>query len=266
MGVIYLVRHGQADPVAYGITDASGRDATDGGTGGDGGPGAGGVTGAADGEPGGLTAVGAVQAQLTGRLLAGLTDRIDAAVSGDLARQRQTLAGVLAAFDAPGPPPTVDPAWNEYELPALVGDATAAEFADGRAYQQRLDAALAEWISQGENTVGAGSAPNGSSPNGVAAAGESYSTFRSRVRAAAERAAALAGSGRTVLVVSSAGTITQLIAELWDVPAQRWPVMARTMVNASVSKLIVGRRGISVVSFNEHAHLADRDGGVSTFR
>lgn len=261
MGVIYLVRHGQADPVAYGIADASGRDVTDGATGADG------VAGAADGEPGGLTAVGAVQAQLTGRLLAGLTDRIDAAVSGDLARQRQTLAGILDAFgDVPTPAPTVDPAWNEYELPALVGDATAAEFADGRAYQQRLDAALAEWITQGENKVGAGAVTNGSAPNGIVAAGETYSAFRSRVRDAAERAAALAGSGRTVLVVSSAGTITQLIAELWDVPAQRWPVMARTMVNASMSKLIVGRSGISVVSFNEHAHLADRDGGVATFR
>ena len=42
--------------------------------------------------------------------------------------------------------------------------------------------------------------------------------------------------------------------------------MARTMVNASISKLIVGRSGVSVVSFNEHGHLSDRDGGIATFR
>jgi len=30
--------------------------------------------------------------------------------------------------------------------------------------------------------------------------------------------------------------------------------------------LISGRSGLSVISFNEHAHLADLDGGVTTFR
>lgn len=242
MGVIYLVRHGQADPAAYGIADASGESVA--------------AETAAGVEPGGLTATGTVQAQLTGQVLAGLTGRIDTAVSGDLPRQRQTLAGVLAAFDDP-PAPTVDAAWNEYELPDLVGSATAAEFADGRGYQQRLDAALAEWIAQ--SGVGDGA-------DAAARVGESYAAFRARVSAAAQRAADQASSGRTVLVVSSAGTITQLIADLWGVPPERWPVMARAMVNASMSKLIVGRRGISVVSFNEHAHLADRAGGVSTFR
>ena len=96
--------------------------------------------------------------------------------------------------------------------------------------------------------------------------GETYPEFRSRVTGAGERAAELAGSGQTVLVVSSAGTITQVIAELWGVPPHRWPAMARTMVNASVTKLLVGRSGTSVMSLNEHAHLVDREGGVATFR
>ena len=69
-----------------------------------------------------------------------------------------------------------------------------------------------------------------------------------------------------MLVVSSAGTITQWIAQLWGIPDETWPAMARTMVNASISKLIVGRSGVSVVSFNEHGHLSDRDGGIATFR
>ncbi|MEP9394543.1 histidine phosphatase family protein [Gordonia sp. VNQ95] len=234
MGVIYLVRHGQADPKAYGVV---GTEST-----------------SASGEVGGLTEAGQVQARLTGALLAGRTAEFTAAVSGDLPRQRDTLAGVTSAFDST-PPPAVDPRWNEYEMPALVGEASAAEYADGRGYQQRLDASLAHWIDQTGH-------PDATSDG----TGETYAHFRARVDAAGRDAAALAGSGQTVLVVSSAGVISQWIADLWGVPPEKWPTVSRAMVNASVTKLIVGRRGVSVVSFNEHAHLDDRDGGVATFR
>jgi hypothetical protein len=43
-------------------------------------------------------------------------------------------------------------------------------------------------------------------------------------------------------------------AELWGVDSQTWPVIARTMVNASITKLIVGSTGINVMSVNDHAH------------
>ncbi|MDL9935187.1 histidine phosphatase family protein [Gordonia sp. ABSL1-1] len=231
MGVIYLVRHGQANPFAYGVADAD-ADITNG--------------------PGGLTRVGDVQATLTGTTLAGQVTGFTAAISGDLPRQTQTLAGVLSAFDDP-PTPIVDADWNEYALPALVGSASAEQYHDGAAYQRRLDAGLADWIAAGDAHAADGPT-------------ETHPQFTGRVAAAADRAAALAGSGQTVLVVSSAGSITQWIAALWDIPAPRWPTLARTMVNASVTKLIVGRSGVSVVSYNEHAHLADREGGVATFR
>ena len=39
-----------------------------------------------------------------------------------------------------------------------------------------------------------------------------------------------------------------------------WIRMSRTMINASLTKLIVGSTGVSVVSSNEHAHLATVDG------
>ncbi len=228
MGVIYLVRHGQADPNAYGIFDS---------------------TEPAPNGPGGLTDAGMMQARLSGMLLARLTDRVTAAVSGDLPRQTQTLAAVLGEIDG-APEPRVDPGWNEYELPALVGTATTDEYRDGRSYQRRLDEGLMEWISGG----------------GEHGAGETYHHFGRRVSDAADRVRALAGSGQTVVVVSSAGSITQWIGQLWGLPAERWPVLSRTMVNASVSKLIVGRSGVTVVSFNEHAHLSDRDGGLATYR
>ncbi|MFW0794288.1 histidine phosphatase family protein [Gordonia sp. CPCC 205515] len=230
MGVIYLVRHGQADPNAYGISDP---------------------TATAPNGPGGLTDSGVMQAKLTGALISSLTSTVTAAVSGDLPRQSQTLAAVLGQI-ADAPTPQVDPGWNEYELPALVGNATVDEYRDGRNYQQRLDAGIAEWIADTAEHHEAG--------------GETFGAFTDRVSAAAQRAQELAGSGQTVIAVSSAGSITRWLAELWGIPADRWPALSRTMVNASVSKLVVGRSGVSVVSFNEHAHLADRDGGLATYR
>lgn len=230
MGTIYLVRHGQAQPDAYGITAGGDVEA---------------------GAPiGSLTDTGVAQAALTGRLLANQVPGFTGAISGDLPRQTQTLAGVLGAFES-APQAQIDPGWNEYSLPSLMGaSATAAEFHDGRNFQKGLDAALSRWVDGETPTDG----------------GESYADFAARVAASAEVAVEQAGSGKTLLVVSSAGAITQLIAQMFAVPSPSWPALARAMVNASVSKLIVGRRGLNLVSFNEHLHLSDLDGGIATFR
>ena len=173
-------------------------------------------------------------------------------MSGGLARQVATRDAVLAAFgDVHGggvPATTVDAGWDEYVIPALPGGPTPDLYASPAGYQQVLDDALLRWTE------------------GAADSDETYAEYVARTSAAAGRAVALAGSGQTVLAVSSAGTITALIARLWGVPAQSWPALARAMVNASYTKLLVGRRGITVVSVNEHAHLSATDVGMATFR
>ena len=212
MGVLYIVRHGQAPAHAYG-PDA-----------------------AAIGGPG-LTDLGAVQARAAGQALARRVPSFDAAFCGDLPRQRATLAGVLEAFtDAPGP--TVDADWNEYTTPELP-ESDDIYRGGGKPFQDAITRALGEWID------GADTGP------------ETYAAYAARTRAAADRAAAAAGSGKNVLVVSSAGSITQLIAQLWGVPDHRWPAMSRTFINTSITEVLVGRRGMTLVSFNEHAHVAD---------
>ncbi|WP_440712397.1 histidine phosphatase family protein [Gordonia sp. FQ] len=227
MGVIYLVRHGQAPLHAY-------------------------STEPAPGDAPGLTELGFEQARRTGLALAGQVPAFTAAVSGALPRQRATLGAVLDAFGTvhagDAPERVVDAGWDEYVIPALPGGPTPDLYDSPAAYQQLLDDALLRWTA------------------GAADSDETYAEYLARTSAAADRAVALAGSGQTVLAVSSAGTITALIARLWGVPAQSWPALARAMVNASYSKLLVGRRGITVVSVNEHAHLSASDVGLATFR
>ncbi|WP_026918192.1 histidine phosphatase family protein [Gordonia shandongensis] len=201
------------------------------------------------GDPGGgpgLTDLGYAQARATGVALARRVTGFDAAICGDLPRQQATIAGVLEAFPE-STMPHVDADWNEYVTPALPeGDDIHAD--GGRPFQDALDDALAAWVA------GADIGP------------ETYASFIDRTGAAADRAAALAGSGRSVLVVSSAGVITALIARLWGVPAPAWPQLSRTFVNGSITTVIAGRRGLTPVSINDHAHLADVHSGLATFR
>jgi broad specificity phosphatase PhoE len=220
MGAIYLVRHGQAPAHAYGV-------------------------GSTDGTGPGLTDLGFAQARRSGELLARIVPTFDAAISGDLPRQRDTLTGVLEGFGA-RPDHQVDADWNEYELPAELMTAAADLFADRAAYQKVLDAGLDAWI--------AGNQP----------ADETFAEFLARTHAASQRAAELAGSGKNVLITSSAGTIGLLVSQLWGVPPAGWPAVSRTFVNASVTKIVSGRSGLTVVSVNEHGHLASD--GLLSFR
>ncbi|MGE2715473.1 histidine phosphatase family protein [Mycolicibacterium litorale] len=217
MGVIYLVRHGQAPAQAYGSSGAA-QEFT------------------------GLTELGREQARLAGEALAARIGPLTAAFSGDLARQRETLDGVLTALGS-DVAPQCDPRWNEYDIAAVLGGGDLAVTTTGSTLQGILDSALEEWATR----------PSGDGDL------ESFADYRSRCSGALSAVQELAGSGQTVLVVSSSGTITQILAQLWAMSPQSWIPLARTMVNASITKLIVGRRGVSVVSVNEHAHLDTPD-------
>lgn len=215
VGVIYLLRHAQAPAEAYG------------------GPG-----GAAVAEEG-LSALGREQARRAGAALAARTDGFEFVISGDLARQRQTLSIAMESFVA-GFGPRLDARWNEYDIDAVLGGGGRAVTTTGRALQTMLDTALVRWIAA-DSTV--------RQPL------ETYVEYQKRCSQALECVRQLAAPGTAALVVSSAGTIAQVVAQLWGLDNQNWIRMARTMLNASITKLIVGRAGVSVVSVNEHAHL-----------
>ncbi|MEH3154912.1 MAG: histidine phosphatase family protein [Gordonia paraffinivorans] len=224
MGVVYLVRHGQAHAQAYGsLADAQS-------------------------SAGGLTDVGNEQARRAGRALATRIGRVDHAVAGSLARQQQTLRHVLDAF-SDAPDPATDARWDEYDLGAIATGGESGENVHGAGFQAKLDDDLRSWVA------------------GASVGSESYRDYRARADAAARDLATEAGSGRTVVAVSSAGTIAAVIATLWGLDDERWLTVARTMINTSVTKLIAGRTGMSIVSVNDHAHVdlvTDRD--VMTFR
>jgi broad specificity phosphatase PhoE len=239
MGVLYLVRHGQAN--------------------------------GHDGGYDALSDLGREQARAVGVELARRGARPDRVVTGELRRQRETAAELLAALAAPSLPaatarsamtPDVDGRWDEYDHVdllavreprhrdpiALATDISAAP-RPGRALQELLDAALQAWTSS-EGT------------NGYV---ETWTAFRARVGAALDAAAA---SGRTTntVVVTSGGPISAICAGLLGVPADGWLALNRVMVNASITTVLLGGHGASLLTFNDHAHVAGDDRRLLTYR
>ena len=195
-----------------------------------------------------LSELGLRQSRSVGTRLAGVAPGIGQVWSGALARQQETAGAVLAELGRlPGDLRT-DDRLDEYDPAGILG--TSDPFAGAttpesrRALQVTLDEALARWIQGGT------------------AYSEPHSAFIGRVQAAVATLAALPG---TTLVVTSAGVIAVVCAQVTGLPADRWPALARVVVNASLTKLITGSTGTNLLTFNDHAHL-EGDRSLITYR
>lgn len=234
MGAIHLVRHGQA---SFGSGDYDR-----------------------------LSETGHLQSRLAGEDMAARGIRPDVVLHGGLRRQRET-AEALVAGGGWGCPVEIDERWAEYDadevLTAARGagvvsgqgtldsagtDETTAGASDGvsagasgasdeakREFQRQLDAALGHWA-------------------GLDAFGE----YLDRTNGALADAAARSGTGRTTIVVSSAGTVSLAVAGVLADPegvVGLWARLQRVTVNTGIARIVVGKGGVTCVAVNEHQHL-----------
>jgi len=175
-----------------------------------------------------LSALGDRQARIAGRELArrGLRDPL--VVSGTLNRQRDSAKALVEAAALAVAVPA-DPRWNEYDHLGLVARYPAG--AEG--LQDRLDHALTSWI---DDPAGGWDAFQGGA-----------------FEALAELIA------RDAIVVTSGGVIAAVCGALLGLPPSGVVALNRVTVNAAITTLIAGSRGLSLLTFNDHAHLvADR--------
>lgn len=230
MGVVLLVRHGQA---SFGADDYDV-----------------------------LSETGWEQSRLLGAWLAERKVTPDVVLSGDMRRHRETVEGMA---DGGGWPAAseIDPGWNEFDHLGVVdillrsGSADLPRDADGeldrRGFQQAFELATTRWTA-GEH--------EDEYP-------ESFRAFTSRVGDALDRACSSAGPGGTVLVVSSGGPIAAACASLVDPSgdpgtlARLWSRFNTVTVNSSVTRVLVGATGARMLTFNEHSHL---EGETLTYR
>ena len=187
-----------------------------------------------------LSDLGKAQSRTTGRFLASQGIEPDRIVHGEMLRQRQTAEGLLEgmglSMDA-----HVDSGWNEYaawELTGVLDDVDPRAKHDSKIFQGELERGAARWAS-GEHDEDYR---------------ETYKQFTSRVERALDDAVAAMGSGQSTIVVSSAGAIAWTAARLIGGGFDQWMAFNRVTINTGITKIITGRGGTSLISFNDHGH------------
>ncbi|MGZ4494183.1 MAG: histidine phosphatase family protein [Nocardioides sp.] len=197
-----------------------------------------------------LSELGERQSRVLGAALAARGVRPDVVVRGAMKRHRQTTEGVLegAGWDCPV---VEDHGWDEFDHqqmlelhPAGVGEGeelTRAEF------QRWFEEATLRW------TGGAHAQEYD----------ESFADFGARVEAALARTVDRLAGASTALVLTSGGPVSWVVSALLAGGAHVWTQLNPVVVNASVTKVVVGRRGTTLVSFNDHSHLEAEPGLLS---
>ncbi len=174
-----------------------------------------------------------------------------ALLSGTLRRQRDSadLMAEAAGWDGEA---GRDPGWNEYDHRAVLAGhkrmyrsftmMKADLVRTGRpyaAFDEMYARAIETWVSghQAERYP------------------EPYAVFCARVDAAFDRVASTSGHDATVVIATSAGVISRIVARTMEAPPSTWVRLERTIVNGSVTTLRIGARGVHLVTLNEHRHL-----------
>ena len=190
-----------------------------------------------------LSDTGRTQSEAVGAELVRRGLRSPVVATGTLRRQRDTAALVL-----PDAQPRVDARFDEYDSVALLGSyARGAPPADGssRAVQVLLDEALTTWVDDAAGT---------------------WAAFYSGAEDALTELVASLEKAQDAVVFTSGGVIAAVCARLLGLRAAGFVALNRVTANGAVTKLVVGRGGVSLVAFNDHAHFEGDARELLTYR
>jgi broad specificity phosphatase PhoE len=204
-----------------------------------------------------LSETGHRQARITANHFFALGCRFEAVFCGSLRRQRDTAAALLDRFDRGGKPlpePESSVLFDEYDatavwerlLPQVLQrhpelEAEVAKLpADKQAFQRLFARVMDRWIS------------GASMPEGT----ETWSAFQQRARRALDQLAAGMQGKKEGILFSSGGTIAALIQAATGLPDGKTLMLSWRLMNASISRLHVGRDGMNLDGFNNVTHLA----------
>jgi broad specificity phosphatase PhoE len=230
MGVVYLVRHGQAS------------------------------FGAADYDQ--LSETGFAQARVLGEALRARLPQMDAVVTGTMARHRQTAEACLAALGLERVPQRTA-GFNEFDPDELIVRHTP-RYADRtvlmqdiagakeprRAFQELFTEAVARWVGgryDDEYT-------------------ESWPVFRDRCLRAMDDLIRELGASKNALVFTSGGPITAICQDLLRIPDAHAFKLNWALANCGVTKVVYGERGRFLSTLNEHGHFEGAQRALLTYR
>lgn len=234
MRLVYLVRHGQA---SFGKRDYDA-----------------------------LSELGHEQSRLLGRAFAVREVVPDVVIRGELRRHRETAEGIVAGLADAGVdrqvPIEVDPGWDEFDFQHVVEvhkpryRSRTVMMADlirsgapKQKFQEVFEEATARWTEGGADDD----------------YHESFPAFSGRVQAALLAAAAATPEKGTAVVVTSGGPIGLAVSHLLTGDTSLWGQLNKVAVNTAVTKVINGRSGLTLASYNDHSHV-EHDRRLLTYR
>jgi broad specificity phosphatase PhoE len=200
-----------------------------------------------------LSPTGAEQSRVLGAALARRGVRPDVVVRGAMRRHRETAEEALtgAGWDVQV---EEDRGWNEFDHLQMLQLHPPA-LGEG---EELTRAAFQEWFEQATRRWTSGDHAHEYD--------ESFASFCGRVGAALRRTVERLDAKQTAIVVTSGGPVSWVAASLLGGGAALWMQLNPVTVNASVTKVVVGGRGTTLVSFNDHSHLESADAGLVTYR
>lgn len=220
MATIYLIRHGQAS------------------------------FGAADYDK--LSELGCRQAEVVGHYLRDIGVQLDAAYSGDLLRQRETAQLVLAS-QPNAVTHQIDARFNEVrndeqvehlvpeviKTNGVVGELMARGLSASKDYQKVIEAVFNYWVS-----------PQCNEPRI-----QSWADYSADARAALQAVTATHGSGKTIAIFTSGGTIATLVTQVLGLGGEHAYRFYEPIFNCSISQIFYSGDKMSLSYFNDRSFL-----------
>jgi len=199
-----------------------------------------------------LSPRGIAQAEFLAKYWLQTGQEFDAVYAGEMKRQIDTAATVLAHFREAGRNALelrILPEFNEYDskgiLAALLRNQEVEDldisrfYTDKMAFQRLFEKAIRRWISGEESIAGV----------------TTWEDFRSRVARGIKRVRQENGRGKAVLVFTSGGPISAAFQMATGISDPGTLHIVWHIVNASVSTFAYDDDRFSLTSFNVRAHL-----------
>jgi broad specificity phosphatase PhoE len=200
-----------------------------------------------------LSPLGEKQSRVLGEAFTARGVRPDLVVRGAMRRHRQTAeqasAGGGWAVEA-----AEDAGWNEFDHVQMLS-MHPSRYGEG---EELSRAQFQAWFEEATLRWTGGEYDEDYD--------ESFTAFGRRVDAALRRTVEGLGPNQTGVVFTSGGPISWVATSLLGGGADIWTQLNPVTVNSSVTKVVVGRRGATMVSFNDHSHLEAAGDGFITYR
>lgn len=230
MGALYLIRHGQASFGSQNYDE--------------------------------LSALGHQQGHAVGQSLKQRGVQPEVVVCGTMKRHQDTARAALSAM-ALDVGMQVDAGVNEFDHEnvievaepryadkALMMSEMAASGDPRRAFQSFFQDAVSRWVAGHHDAEYA----------------EPWSVFKLRCVSALEALVKLTPAKGQAVVFTSGGFISVVCAHLLGLHDTQAFTINWTLANAGITKVLVGRDGLHLVSINEHAHVEGTSPSLLTYR